>query len=349
MEQNKIHSSFTLHDKSFQTSDELIHYSEGLSYELHLFLIDWFNSSNFIKIKTSGSTGKPKEISLKKLHVIQSAKATGEYFKLPAETTALLCLPTSYIAGKLMVVRAIILGWKIDVIKASSNPLESLNKQYDFSAMIPMQVENSIQKLHFIKKLIVGGAPISKDLAHKLQNIKTKVYETYGMTETITHIAVKSINHNNYKPSFFEALPSVKIYKDHRNCLVIKAPRVSDTIIFTNDVVQLVSTNQFKWIGRFDNIINSGGIKLHPEEIESKLKTLLLNRFFVIGIPDDYLGQKLILIIEGSSFKIDFKDTTLHGFEKPKAIYFIDKFIETTSGKIQRRKTLEKLQTNLKD
>ncbi len=146
-------------------------------------------SDDFIIVNTSGSTGKPAQIKLKKEHMINSALATGSFFKLPENTTALLCLSPNYIAGKMMLVRALTLGWQIDIVEPSTNPLDKLQKHYDFCAMVPIQLQNSLSKIHFIKKLIVGGGAVSTELIKKLQDVTTEVFATYGMTETITHIA----------------------------------------------------------------------------------------------------------------------------------------------------------------
>jgi O-succinylbenzoic acid--CoA ligase len=349
--ENSFHKKFQLNSISFSSVDELLNYTKGFSEEIHQFLDSWFSKSDLIIVKTSGSTGKPKPISLKKEFVINSAKATGNYFKLQESTSALLCLPIEYIAGKLMLIRALTLGWKLDVIDANSNPLEKVEKQYDFSAMVPLQLENSLTKIHLIKKLIVGGGVVSNALQEKLQTVSTDVFATYGMTETITHIAVKKLNHFESllgkitKKSFYQTLPNVTIYKDDRNCLVINAPKVAEEIIFTNDVIQLVSDEQFEWLGRFDNVINSGGIKLHPEKIEEKLAKIITNRSCVIGIPDEKMGEKLVLIVEGKKQDVNFESTNLSKFEIPKEIYFVDSFIETDSGKIHRKKTLEKIFT----
>jgi O-succinylbenzoic acid--CoA ligase len=351
--QNKFHLHFKLNDISFSSESDLCDYAKEISLELSLFLEDWLDEKKHIIVKTSGSTGKPKSIQLSKEHMVNSAKATGSYFNLGASTTALLCLPINYIAGKMMLVRALTLGWHLDVIASSSSPLENLSKTYDFSAMVPLQVENSLSNLELIKKLIVGGGVISDSLHQKLQNVSTSVFATYGMTETITHIALKKINGVGrastlaFKQNFYQCLPNVSIYIDDRNCLVIKAPLVSKEIIFTNDVVQLVSSNQFEWLGRFDNIINSGGIKLNPEQIENKLAKLISNRFFVAGVKDQKLGEKLVLVVEGSENSKLFEEIKnariLDKYEVPKTIYFIRNFIETATGKVQRTKTIDVL------
>jgi O-succinylbenzoic acid--CoA ligase len=342
LEQNKFHENFKLNGFSFSSVDELLAHTKDLSDEIHEFLKSWFSADQNITVQTSGSTGAPKLILLKKEFVMNSAKATGNYFNLQKDTTALMCLPLKYIAGKLMLIRAITLGWKLDVIESNSNPLEKVNKRYDFSAMVPLQLENSLLKLHLIKKLIVGGGLVSKELEHKIKHVSTAIFATYGMTETITHIAIKklnkhvphqgritkqSFNENDVSSlkyaninAFYDILPDVTIYKDNRNCLVIDAPKVSDVIIFTNDVVKLISDNKFEWLGRFDNVINSGGIKLHPEKIEEKFSSIITNRFFVTGIPDEKLGEKLVLIIEGKKQAINYKSLGFLQFEIPKEV-----------------------------
>lgn len=349
---NPFHKEFKLNNFSFSSSEEILRYSSEFSEEMHTFLNDWFSNQKTISVQTSGSTGFPKTIALRKEFMVNSALATASYFVLPQKTTALLCLPTTYIAGKMMLIRALTLGWHLDIVEATSKPLDGISKNYDFSAMVPLQLENSLEKLHFIKKLIVGGGVISNQLQEKLQTTDCKVFATFGMTETITHIAVKKLNHFKKTPNFYEVLPFINIYKDQRDCLVIEAKNLSEKVLFTNDVVQLISKNQFDWLGRFDNVINSGGIKLHPEKLEEKLSKVIENRFFVSGIFDEKLGQKLILIFEN---KVDEDNQQilkekilskirnlklLSRFEIPKEIFFIDEFIETNSGKIQRNETL---------
>ncbi len=341
---NNFHKDFLLNGISFSCKKELLDYTQKKQPLIHRFLLDWFSTDDYIIVHTSGSTGTPKKIKLKKTFMINSAKATGKFFNLSEKTTALLCLSVDYIAGKMMLVRALTLGWHLDIIAPTSSI--TIKKHYDFSAMVPLQLRNSLEQLHYVKKIIVGGGVVEKDLIQRIQSLETVVFATYGMTETITHIAVKKINHLKTQPTFYDVFPNVKIYKDRRNCLIIKAPKVSNTIIVTNDVVQLISDTQFEWLGRFDNVINSGGVKLHPELIEKKLASIIKNRFFVAGLKDKALGEKLVLIIE--SEKID-KETlnakiyslkTLSKYEKPKDIYCITRFVETETQKIQRKATI---------
>ncbi len=344
-----IHSAFKLNGEHYdsQRLKELAYgyTKEGESYQKQVgdFLLDWLDDSDTVIVQTSGSTGTPKKISLHKNAMVESALATGTYFNLNEGTSALHCLPTDFIAGKMMLVRALILGWHIDLRPPNSSPLLDIKKEYDFSAMVPLQLQNSIEGLKNIKTLIVGGAAVSIELLKQIQNINCKIYATYGMTETITHIAVKRLN-GNMVTSNFELLPDIKITKDDRGCLVIAAPRLSKTPIVTNDLVELTSDNTFKLLGRIDNIINSGGVKLFPEQIERKLQEIIPNRFFVSSQKNEELGEQLVLIVEGDINIDDVAKSisqldSLQKFEVPKQIYTIAHFAETNSGKVRRHKT----------
>lgn len=335
-----VHNYFKLNGYHLNAADLCrIGYSfikEGDAYERSMgeFFLDWFDHKDYVEMTTSGTTGLPKLVRLQKQAMIQSALATGDFFELEPGNKALLCLPTQFIAGKMMLVRSLILGLELDVVLPNTEPLEYNNKKYDFVAMVPLQVQNSIEKLGNIKKLIIGGAKMDSALEEKLLPLKnTAVYETYGMTETITHIAAKRVGE-----SAFSILPNVKIQKDDRGCLVIYVASISYEPIVTNDLVDLVNENQFVFLGRIDNVINSGGVKLIPEQIEAKLIGKINSRFFVTGVPDTVLGEKLILVIEGEKqdFAPDFFDV-LGKFEKPKEIVFVPKFKENENGKLLRK------------
>ena len=354
----ETHPDFRLNKQHF-TNAELrqVAYSfikEGEPYEEQIgsFLLDWLKASPFIEVYTSGSTGKPKKIRLKKQHMINSALATSRFFKLPSSTTALMCLPAEYIAGKMMLVRAMFLGWHLDTVPPSSNPLDQVFKIYDFSAMTPFQLDNSIARLHLVKKLIIGGGAVSPRIRKMLVDSESKIFETYGMTETCSHIAAKRLNPKKKKKKSdrpFKLLPNISIAQDERGCLIIKAPNILDEEIVTNDVVEILTYKKFLWKGRYDNVINSGGIKLYPEEIERKLNKELDHRFFVTSMPDDSLGEKLVLFVEddfseeklASLHKTIKEMKSLDKYERPKKIYLIEKFEETPNGKIHRENTLK--------
>jgi len=266
---------------------------------------------------------------------------TGDYFNLQPGNTALHCLPTKYIAGKMMLVRAMILGLELDLVEPVALPIFDDYKPYDFCAMIPMQIQNSLNRLENIKTIIVGGAPISDKLIVDVQPLKTKVYATYGMTETVSHIAIKPLN-AQLGSKHYKVLGGVEISQDDRDCLVVNAPHLSEEKIVTNDIVKLYSKTEFEFIGRYDNMINSGTIKLFPELIEAKLRDKIEGRFFIASEPDETLGEKVILILEGkedATSPSTFEE--LDTYEVPKKVYVVDKFVEVHSNKILRAKTLE--------
>jgi len=349
---NKIHADFKLNSVSIAKKEipevaySYIKEGEDFEKEIGAFLQCWIDTKETIEVKTSGSTGVPKLIILRKEHMVNSAIATGKYFMLKPKNTALLCMSASYIAGKMMLVRAMVLGLQITVIEPSSNPLKGITKPFDFCAMVPLQLQNSVGKLSILKKVIIGGAPMSASLKEKVQDIKTEVFETYGMTETITHIALKKINNNPEKA--FSVLPGIIVAKDDRDCLVINALKITDNPVITNDIVELISEKEFNWLGRVDNVINSGGVKLHPEQIETKLSSIIKSRFFVAGVPDEILGQKLVLIIENEKEfpEVLEKVKELKNIKKyriPKSAYTIQNFAYTLNGKINRKATLRVL------
>jgi O-succinylbenzoic acid--CoA ligase len=246
------------------------------------------------------------------------------------------CLPTNYVAGKMMFVRAFILGLDMKFVAPSSHPMEDVEGTFDFCGMVPLQAKNSLKDLHRIKKLIVGGVKVHKSLELELEKLPIEIYETYGMTETITHIAAKRVGE-----AAFTVLPNVKVTEDERHCLLIEAKNISGETIVTNDIVELISDTQFIWKGRFDNVINSGGIKLIPEQIEEKLSALIPRRYFVFGQADAELGEKLVLYVEGVPMKIeDSIFDVLDKYERPKEIVFIPEFKQTNTGKIIRKESV---------
>lgn len=338
-----VHNQFKLNGFHLNKEDLCrVAYSfikEGEEFEKPVgdFLLDWFDSRDYIEMMTSGTTGIPKVITVSKQAMVNSALATGDFFDLAPGNRALHCIPIKYVAGKMMLVRAMILGFDLEFVAPSLNPLENIEGNFDFAAMVPLQAQHSLKELKRIKKVIIGGAKINNSLEKQLMKLPIQAYETYGMTETITHIAAKKVGEKA-----FTVLPNVTISYDDDNCLVIHAPRISDDIIYTNDIVELVNENQFVFLGRKDNVINSGGIKLIPEIIEEKLAGKIDRNYFITSKDDKELGHKVILVIEGEKFTVDetvFEN--LDKYEKPKEIIFVDKFKETNTGKLIRRESLQ--------
>jgi len=348
---NNIHPSFKLNGISYSAVElKEMAYSlvkEGLDHEIDIgdFLLDWLFNSRTLLVSTSGSTGDPKIIELQKIHMQNSAKETAKFLGLQPGNTALLCLPVKYIAGKMMLVRAMVLGLEVYYNVPSSSPLKGIGKKFDFCAMVPMQLKNSLGEIERISKVIVGGAPVPESLKAMIREKSNLIYETFGMTETITHIALRKLSGGMAEKNF-KILNNIVIATDNRNCLLVKAPELGAKEVQTNDVITMDSATEFRWMGRLDNIINSGGIKLHPEKIEEKLDSLIDGQFFMAGVPDESLGEKLVLILEGNqdvnkiSTMIDRLED-LQKFEVPKAIYSLPDFVMTSSGKINRKETIK--------
>lgn len=318
---------------------------EGADHEVSIgeFIEQWLDESTTVTVQTSGSTGEPKQIVLQKEHMINSAKATCTFFKLGPNTTALLCLSADYIAGKMMLVRSIVMGWNLHVVAPEADALTQYDNEYDFVAMVPYQVHHTFDALSKVKKLIIGGGAISPALEAKLRTIPTESFATYGMTETCSHVAVRRIN-GPAKSDGYTAMQDVEFTIDDRGCLVIEAPFITEEPVATNDMVQLNSPHSFEWLGRFDNVINSGGLKLFPEAIEEKLAPFIETPFVITSEKDEALGERIVLIVE-------YKDTStvpnyseafssLDKFERPKRMYSISKFPYTETGKIKRTEVM---------
>jgi O-succinylbenzoic acid--CoA ligase len=348
-----LHPDFKLNGLEFSSAEEVLNFADGLLEDgdaqeesVVRFIEKWLDFNETVTVRTSGSTGKPKEIQLKKVHMINSAKATGAYFKTGRGTRGLLCLSADYIAGKMMLVRAMVLGWDLHVVMPSKDSLTEYDNDYDFVAMVPYQVWHSLPAMSKVKKMIIGGGRIPAELEEKLQEVETEVFATYGMTETATHVAVRRIN-GPARSETFSALPDVKFSTDERQCLVINAPMILDEPITTNDVVTLHSPTNFTWHGRYDNVINSGGVKIYPEVVESKLASDIESSFMVASEKDPELGERVILVYEGDERSVPNLSRAfqkLEPYERPKRVYSLSKFVYTKTGKLKRKDILKVLQ-----
>lgn len=315
------------------------------------FLKEWFSEASTVSVQTSGSTGIPKIFDIEKEKMQNSAKMTCDFLGLNEGDTALLCLPVEYISGKMMLVRSLERKLKLIVKTPDTHPLKDLEEKVDFCAMTPLQVENSLSKIHLIKNLIIGGAAVSETLKKKLSGIgnekndNRRIFETYGMSETLSHIALKEIFPN--EEEYFTTFEGIEISKDERDCLKIHAPMLNPDVLTTNDLVELKNEKQFKFLGRADNIINSGGAKIFPEELETLVKKHIENEVVFLGIPDEILGHKLVLAIEGERNE-ELENRILNiqyrkAFYKPKEVFFLDEIPRTPNGKVDRRTLLQLL------
>ncbi|WP_124979964.1 AMP-binding protein [Nonlabens xiamenensis] len=346
----KIHPTFKLnghrldHDGVMTVAYSYVKEGEYWERQIGDFLLSWLDDFEVVTVHTSGSTGVPKEYKLDKQHMINSALMTGAFFDMGEEKEVLCCLPLSYIAGKMMMVRAMTLGWDLDLVEPSTTPLHKAEKRYDFTAMSPLQLSRSLDHIHKTRKVIIGGGPVSPTLIKQLQGKHTKAYHTYGMTETCSHIAVREIY--PLQETFFKPLPQVKLSKNEEGCLLIDAPHLTSSTLVTNDLVEFNKDGGFQVMGRKDDVINSGTVKIHPLQVEQKLAQDLSARFFIAGMADNELGQRVVLVVEGEEQEVQSAMKGLSKFERPKQVYFVPKFVETHTGKIDKRSTLDQVEAS---
>jgi o-succinylbenzoate---CoA ligase len=328
------------------------------------FIREWIAGQEHYVIETSGSTGTPKQISIYRDEMIASAKLSERALGLHPSYNALVCLDARYMAGKMMLVRSFTTGMKIFVTDPCANPLARIPVDHtiQFAALVPYQIQAIVESKHphlldALMTCIVGGAPLHSNLKERLQRFSTRIYETYGMTETISHVALQPVN-GHLRSDLFFTLPGVEAQCDERGCLVIHASHLRNREFITNDLVELINNREFKWLGRWDNVINSGGVKVSPEKIEERIGQIftrlkITNRFFIYGQEDQRLGQRVILVIEGAlpnhnvmkqlkeAFVLSFTS-----FEKPKQILAVSEFIQTSTSKINRHETFRSAKGN---
>jgi O-succinylbenzoic acid--CoA ligase len=319
------------------------------------FCSGWLSERDLFEITTSGSTGTPRKIQVRRQAMIASARGTVKALGLRPGMTSLVCVDTGFIAGMMMLVRSMATGMNIVVSEPSANPLSDLPpSKIDFTALVPYQMISMFksaqrERLSGVGTIILGGASVNTELIRDIQDLSASCYATFGMTETLSHIALQRLNGPSRQENF-HTLDGVAISIDKRGCLIINAAYLGDTII-TNDLVEIMNPKEFKWLGRFDNVINSGGIKVIPEQIEQVIGSCMLDkgiskRFFVTGVSHADLGQEVGLVVEGTLSAED-EHSLLRGlksalgkYEVPRRIIYKDHFTETKTGKIDRRASL---------
>lgn len=313
--------------------------------DYNTFLKEWKDTATTICVHTSGSTGEPKEILVEKSRMKASARMTLEYLQIPKGETALLCMPLRYIAGKMMVVRAIEGQLRLIRQKPSGTPDLSVVPLPYFLAVTPMQAVNllrdSLQRPIFerIPRIIIGGGSISAELHTELQNCKGQVFSTYGMTETLSHIAMRRLN-GTEQSEWYTPLKGVKISQSEEGCLVIEAPMVNAETLITNDLCELNPNGNFKILGRKDNIICSGGIKLSLEAIEEKIGYIGIP-YQLTAVTDPVLGEALTMLYSGPKPDENEIRKRINRFEMPKHFIFAEKLPKTETGKPARKEIRE--------
>ncbi|WP_212113150.1 o-succinylbenzoate--CoA ligase [Candidatus Shikimatogenerans silvanidophilus] len=340
-----------INDIYYDIINKKYYYNNLYEKKIIIFLEKWFDKrQEKITIKSSG-TNKRKKIFFKKKYMINSSIISNKFFRLKKFSKILLCLPMDYIAAIMLLVRSIIFKWKVYCIKPNSNPLFNIkynNIKFDFSSFTPFQAYNSISYINEkIKILLIGGGSMSDYLINKLNNLtKTKCYLSYGMTETLSHIAIRDIKKHKYYKVLYK---NIILNTDKKKCLNIFLPYINIKVK-TRDIVNIIKKKKeiyLEYIGRFDNIINSGGIKIYPEILEKLLSNFIINiKYFIIGKKDKIFGNIVTLFIESKSFFSIKVNNDLFNYKykifKPREIYFVPKFIFTNTGKINKKKTYSK-------
>lgn len=315
----------------------------GFRQELFSFLSEWFAPEDCLPVHTSGSTGTPKKLYVEKERMMESACLTCSFLGLQKGDTALLCMPLKYIAGKMVVVRALVAGLNLLPVTPSGHPLKDRTEAPVFAAMIPMQVYNSLQVpeekaiLRQIRHLIIGGGAIDARLGAALKDFPNAVWSTYGMTETLSHIALRRLNGPEVS-DWYTPFESVQIRLSKENTLVIRAPKVCEEELTTNDMVEINDRNQFRVLGRKDNTINTGGVKVQIEQVEAALKEHLSIPFLVTSAPDEKFGEIIVLLVEGR-LPDDIEQTCtrlLPPYWRPKRFMAVFKIPLTETGKPDR-------------
>ena len=318
------------------------------------FLAEWRNESPTVLVHTSGSTGKPKPMWVEKRRMEASARMTCDFLGLRGGDTALLCMSLDYIAGKMMVVRALTCGLRLIVVEPSGHPLKSTQKEPSplctFAAMVPMQVWNTLQKpeererLMAIKHLIIGGGAIDDALATALAGFPNAVWSTYGMTETLSHIALRRLS-GPEATEWYTPLPGVSLSLTEDGCLVIDAPAVHDGRLVTNDIAEMAPDGRFKILGRKDNVICSGGIKIQAEEVERLLRAHLREPYMITKRRDEKFGEVVVLLTEGDvDTARDVCQRVLPKYWQPRDYVHTDQVPMTETGKPARKQAEQLVQ-----
>lgn len=335
--ENKLYSQKEIIAYYQQNEDNL-----DIKSELFSFLKDWFDQSHTVIVHTSGSTDNPKPLSIEKNRMIQSACLTCSFLKLQPEDTALLCMPLKYIGAKMMVVRALVAGLNLFIVEPSNQPLKQLTIVPTFVAMTPTQVFTTLEQadgqeqLQKINHVIIGGSALNKALEKKLSNFHNAVWSTYGMTETLSHIALRKINGKDAS-DWYIPFKGITISLSKQNTLIIKAPMLCNETLFTNDIAEFDKHGRFRIIGRLDNVINSGGIKIQIESVECILKEHLLDPLIITSIPDDKFGEILVILIKQYIDNLlEICRTHLPVYWRPKYFILVQSLPITETGKPNR-------------
>lgn len=341
-----INQDITIEGKKY-LPDEIKHIMENkpsgfakFHLEVLQFLNSWFDGTDEIYISTSGSTGKPSTLKVKKEKMINSAAISCDFFNLKSGDKCLLCLPVNFIAGKMLIVRALVAGLDLYPVEPSGHPLKNIENNFRFASVVPLQVYNSLQseiesrRLKNIEILLIGGGSLETDLENKLKNFPNSVYLSYGMAETLSHIAMRRINGEGAS-KFYKPLPCVSVSLSDEGTIVINAPEVCEKALTTNDMGKINSDGSFSILGRKDNVIDTGGIKVQTETLEAEISSFFHGPFAISSAPDSKFGEIIVMVTE-SPVDTQILRNKLSPYQIPKLIIQVESIPRTESGKINR-------------
>jgi len=318
---------------------------EGVHDTLHALV----HMRGGLSAHTSGTTGRPKRLTIPRRDLVMSARLTGATFNLKPGDRVLHCLPSEFIAGKMMLVRAFALGLDIHFINPRGSVLDNLKvaDRFRFTAMVPLQLHRAIQEDRTrverqFEMILLGGGPVSDALLDDIRSLDARVFQSYGSTETVTHVAIRPIN-GTAAEDHFTAIGSCHFARDPRGCLVVYTPHLGIKQHVTNDLVELIDDTRFRWLGRIDNVILSGGKKIFPEQLEAKTAGVVPYPHYFTPVPDPVLGQAVMLVLETELPQdqvlpevMERLMATLHPHEWPRRVQALRRIQRTESGKMIR-------------
>lgn len=350
---------------------------------LNEFLKRWHDERTTLIVHTSGSTGIPKAIEIEKARMRASARMTCSFLGLNSSDTALLCMPLRFIAGMMMVVRAEEVGMRLISVEPSNHPLKDLTQAPTFAAMVPSQVyetlkvERERELFCQIRHVIIGGGALDSALEAELRTLPNHIWHSYGMTETLSHIALRQVSSpiSSQNPTakdplplggggrglWFTPLPGITISKDENNCLIIDAPQLNPEILHTHDIVEFReeanenyenkenfmnffnfrSNLHFRIIGRSDNVICSGGIKIQIEEVEACLRPAFGDTIQVTSTPHPKFGEIVVYLTTAPIDEHLLRLCVPNPYWLPKRIVQVEALPRTVTGKPDRAKAKE--------
>ena len=327
--------------------------------EVLQFASAWCQSEAHFTLYSSGTTGSPKPLLLHRSQLEASAGMGMDFFRIPVALPLLLCLSVRHIAGIMQVVRALSYGHSLHVLQVKRRALQGLQagRRYGLVSVVPLQLHEAskngyLSRLEQCHTVLVGGAPLFPSTEKELASLQTYIYHSYGMSETAAHVALRRL-HTPTRP-YFEAMSGVHLSRSEAGCLEIKSPTTQYRSIHTRDLVEMQGRGRFIWLGRADTVINSGGIKLHLDELDRQICDLWLQAHgtaeasscFAFGVPDEALGERLVWFVEqapSQEVQTRFVSSlqTLPSHHAPKSLHIVSPFVLTASGKIDKRATAQ--------